>query len=40
MSTQTSKNMNLDIHGQQYKPKIIMSIILLATFAVHSCKRH
>ncbi|MBF2752287.1 MULTISPECIES: MDR family MFS transporter [Staphylococcus] len=33
MSTQTSKNMNLDIHGQQYKPKIIMSIILLATFA-------
>ncbi|MDW4191261.1 hypothetical protein QI203_07965 [Staphylococcus saprophyticus] len=25
--------MNLDIHGQQYKPEIIMSIILLATFA-------
>lgn len=25
--------MNLDIHGNQYKPKIIMSIILLATFS-------
>lgn len=32
MSTQKSNAMNLDIHGNQYKPKIIMSIILLATF--------
>ncbi|MBO1198402.1 multidrug efflux MFS transporter [Staphylococcus simiae] len=29
----TSKNLNIDIHGQQYKPTMIMSIILLATFA-------
>ena len=28
-----SNAMNLDIHGNQYKPKIIMSIILLATFS-------
>lgn len=33
MSTQKSNAMNLDIHGNQYKPKIIMSIILLATFS-------
>lgn len=33
MSIQESNNMNLDIHGNQYKPKIIMSIILLATFS-------
>ncbi|MBI5973635.1 MDR family MFS transporter [Staphylococcus caledonicus] len=33
MSSQTSKKLNLDIHGNSYKPNIIMSIILLATFA-------
>lgn len=33
MSEQTDKNTHLDIHGKQYKPIVIMSIILLATFA-------
>ena len=33
MSTQANHNRHLDIHGQPYRPTIIMSIILLATFA-------
>lgn len=33
MSLQAGKNVNLDIHENEYKPKVIMSIILLATFA-------
>ena len=32
MSTQKSNAMNLDIHGNQYKPKIIMSIILSVSY--------
>ncbi|MEB6570608.1 MFS transporter [Staphylococcus auricularis] len=33
MSTQANHNRHLDIHGQPYRPSVIMSIILLATFA-------
>ena len=33
MSTQANHNRHLDIHGQPYRPTVIMSIILLATFA-------
>lgn len=33
MSTKQSKQTHIDIHGKKYQPIVIMSIILLATFA-------